>query len=147
MGNIDMTLPTRALVFFVVIFHMAIFCVEVFFWMSPAVHEIALRRLAIQTALGMQEQALVLRATFVNLGFYNLLVACAGAIGLVLMARGNARAGHALTAYMCVFALGAGIVLLFSTHAYIGALLQAAPAAAALGLMLRARSLDATERV
>lgn len=133
-----MNLPTKALVWFVVIFHGAIFLIEVFFWMQPGVHVVALRRLVSPVGVDPYTQASILRVTFINLGFYNLFLAAAGLAGLALMSRGEASAGRTLIGYMCLSALGAGIVLFFSTSAYLGALLQAVPAALAFGLMVRA---------
>ena len=137
-----MSLLARMLVLFVVIFHTIVFVVETFFWMQPAVHQFALRRLTEQANLSSYDQALVLKTVFVNLGFYNLFLAIAGTIGLAIFARGHASAGRALMGYACFSAAGAGIVLLVSTHAYIAAFLQAAPAAAALAMMFRAIALD-----
>lgn len=132
-----MNLPATLLVLFVILFHGAIFLIEVFFWMSPGVHEIALRRLADPVGLDLQAQAAVLRTTFVNLGFYNLFLACAGLAGLALLRRGEVAVGQTLIFYMCLSAVGAGVVLLASTQAYLGALLQAFPAAVAIALMVR----------
>ena len=138
MGSDDMSLSTKALVWFVVVFHGAIFLTEVFFWMQPGVHGIALQRLGGPFGIDAYTQASILKATFINLGFYNLFLAAAGLAGLTFMSRSEVAIGRTLILYMCLSAVGAGIVLLFSTSAYIGALLQALPAAAALGLMVRA---------
>jgi putative membrane protein len=123
---------TKVLLGFVVLFHGLVFVVEAFLWMRPAVHEFVLSRLATSTTLDVHVQALVLQSFFVNQGFYNLFLAIAGAAGLRLVGRGNVRVGFTLIVYMCLSAVGAGIVLALSTHAYVGALLQAVPAAAAL---------------
>ena len=72
-----------------------------------------------------------------------LCLAVAGLAGLAFLRRGEAPVGRTLIGYMCVSAVGAGM-LFFSTHAYLGALLQAAPAAAVLVLMVRAFSNDAS---
>jgi len=126
----------KALVLFVVAFHAAIFVVEAFLWMHPAVYEFALNRLAIKTTLDLPGQALVLQASFVNQGFYNLFLASAGIAGLVFLGRGNAPVGYTLIIYMCLSAVGAGLVLATSTPATIGAILQAVPAVLALAAML-----------
>jgi uncharacterized membrane protein len=133
-----MSFSTKLLVWSVIAFHAAIFLVEVFFWMQPGVYGIALQRLADPVGVDPHTQALILKATFINLGFYNLFLAAAGVAGLTLTSRGEVAIGRTLILYMCLSAVGAGIVLLFSTSAYVGALLQALPAAAALGLMVRA---------
>ena len=129
---------TKALVLFVIIFHMGIFVAEALLWMRPGIYEFVLNRLANTTALDFHQQALVLRALFVSQGFYNLFLAIAGIAGLVLAGRGNAPAGNTLIVYMCLSALGAGVVLGTSTSATIGAILQAAPAALALALLFSA---------
>jgi putative membrane protein len=132
-----MTLLSRALVLLVVIFHALIFVVESFFWMQPAVYQVALKRLSPLSSSSAHDQALVLKSVFINLGFYNLFLAIAGAAGVIVLALGHSTIGRTLIGYMCLSAVAAGLVLLFSTQAYIGALLQAAPAAAALALMAR----------
>jgi putative membrane protein len=131
-----MTNFAKAMVLFVVIFHAAIFVVEALLWMNPAVHEFALTRLAIRTTLDLPGQALVLRAFFVNQGFYNLFLAGAGGAGLFILGRGNRAVGTTLIIYMCLSAVGAGLVLASSTPAIIGAILQGVPAALALAAIL-----------
>ena len=126
----------KTMVLFVVAFHAALFVVEALLWMHPAVHEFALHRLAIKTTLDLPGQALVLRALFVNQGFYNLFLASAGIAGLIFLGRGNAPVGHTLIIYMCMSAAGAGIALGASTPATIGAILQGLPAALALAAIL-----------
>jgi putative membrane protein len=126
----------KAMVLFVVAFHAALFVVEAVLWMHPGVHEFALHRLAIKTTLDLPGQALVLRALFVNQGFYNLFLASAGIAGLSFLGRGNAPVGHTLIIYMCMSAAGAGIALGASTPASIGAILQGLPAALALAAIL-----------
>ena len=133
-----MNFPLKSLISFVILLHGAIFLVEVFYWMNPGVHEIALRRLGGPVSLELHVQAAVLRTTFVNLGFYNLFLALAGLAGLAFLWHGKVSVGRTLIFYMCLSAVGAGVVLLVSTHAYIGALLQAVPAAVAIALMVRA---------
>ena len=133
-----MSLPTKALVWVVVVFHGTLFLAEVFFWMQPGVHGIALQRLAGPVGVDPHTQASILRVTFINLGFYNLFLAAAGFAGLVFMSRGEVAIGRTLIVYMCLSAAGAGVVLFLSTSAHVGALLQAIPAAIALGLMVRA---------
>lgn len=134
----------KALALFVAIFHTSIAVVETAFWMHPAVHTLAVKRLTAGSDLSPLVQAQTLKTLFLNLGFYNLFLAIAGIAGLILLARGHLTAGRTLVAYMCVSAVGAGIVLLLSTGAAIGAGLQALPAAAALILMSRARNAGST---
>jgi putative membrane protein len=127
-----MRISSTLLVVFVVVFHLAAFVLEAVLWMRPGVYSSALSRLGSPSALPPHEQALVLQALFVNQGFYNLFLAIAGISGLALVQRGRVQVGLILIAYMCLTAVGAGIVLALSTRAYIGAVLQCVPAALAL---------------
>jgi uncharacterized membrane protein len=127
----------RGLVAAIVMFHAAIFVVEVFFWMRPGVHGVALGRLVDHLDPDPMQQALTLKTLFVNLGFYNLFLAGAGIAGMILLSRGNQPAGRALIAWMSVCAVCAGLVLLVSTQALIGAAAQAVPAALVVILMVR----------
>ena len=126
----------KAMILFVIAFHVVLFVVEALLWMQPGVYEFALHRLAIKTTLDLPGQALLLRAFFVNRGFYNLLLASAGIAGLAFLGRGNSPAGHTLIIYMCISAAGAGLALGASTRATIGAILQGLPAALALAAIL-----------
>jgi putative membrane protein len=128
---------SRGLVAFVVLFHLGAFVLEAVLWMEPVVYERVLGRLTDTTTIELREQALILRALFINQGFYNLFLASGGIAGFVGLARGHAAVGRALIQYMCLFALGAGLVLAASTRAYVGALLQATSAALALLTMYR----------
>lgn len=130
----------RTLLWYVILFHFAAFLMEAFLWMQPSVYEAVLPRLVGQSALASHEQASVLKPLFVNQGFYNLFLATAGVVGLGLRRRGDPAAGHALCCYMCLSAVGAGIVLALSTRAYVGAFLQAVPSAVAFVLVWRSRS-------
>jgi putative membrane protein len=138
---------TRALVLLVVVFHLMVWLAEAWLWMRPGIYELALARIAEPSALSLRDQASVLRTLFVNQGFYNLFLAGAGAVGLMLSSRGRAQAGQALMVYMCLTAVGAGAVLALTTRAYVGACLQALPAAFALvGLLARARAVPRVSR-
>jgi uncharacterized membrane protein len=130
----------KALVWFVVLFHFAVFVAEAFLWMTPAIYEPALGRLGVPAAVDLHEQALTLRALFLNQGFYNLFLSGSGLVGLIVTQRGNPIAGHTLVRYACISALGAGIVLGASTAAYVGAFLQAFPSGLVLLLMRRLRA-------
>jgi putative membrane protein len=132
----------KALALFVILFHIIIFVAEAFLWMRPAFYEVALNRLNGASVLALDEQALALKAVFVNLGFYNLFLAIAGITGFYFLGRRNAPVGFVLMRFMCFFAIGAGIVLAVSTTAYVGAFLQAVPAAFALVLMSRSNSIS-----
>lgn len=127
-----MAASTRALVGFVILFHAAAFVLEAVLWMQPGVYENALPRINAPTALTLHDQAVVLRTLFLNQGAYNLMLAGAGCVGLYLLRRGDAAPGKALLMYMCLTAVGAGVVLACTTRAYAGAVLQALPAAIAI---------------
>jgi putative membrane protein len=129
----------RGAVLFVVIFHSAVFVAEALLWMQDGVHRLALPKLNYDLTFAPDEQARILRRLFVNQGFYNLFLATAGALGLYQLRRGNTAVGHTLIGYMCLSAVGAGVVLALSTRAYGGALLQAGPAAFSLWLLFRAQ--------
>lgn len=129
----------KALVVFVIVFHLWAFVLEAFLWMRPAVHEPMLGRLTGASSVALHDQALILKTLFVNQAFYNLFLAIAGIAGLVFLRRGEATIGTTLIAYLCLSAVGAGLVLAVSTGAYVGALLQAGPPAVALAAILGAR--------
>jgi len=132
-----MTSGAKVFVGLVIAFHVLAFVAEAILWMSPAVHGIAVARLNPGLQIDVLQQAAVLRALFINQGFYNLLLALGGLGGLVLLGRGHREAGVALVRYACVFAVGAGLVLLATTSAYAGAFLQAGLGAIALLLTFR----------
>jgi putative membrane protein len=139
-GGVDMNRFAKTLVLVVILLHVAAFVVEAFLWMRPGVHELMLNRLTGTVSVDLHDQALILKSLFVNQGFYNLFLATAGISGLSFVTRGNATIGYTLISYMCLSAIGAGVVLAVSTHAYFGALLQAVPAAVALAALYRAHS-------
>ena len=126
---------TKTFATFVVVFHFAVFIVEVFFWMQPSIHEFALTRVAEPAAVEPLVQATILRTLFVNQGFYNLFLSIAGGAGLALSSRGRKEAGEALVACACLSALGAGLVLAATTKAYLGAAMQGLPGAIAIAAM------------
>lgn len=123
---------------FVALFHLLVFVAEVLLWMEPAVYGIAISKLSSETTLDAYQQALVLRPLFINQGFYNLFLAGAACAALALLRAQRREAGHALAVYALGSACAAGVVLALSTRAYVGAALQAGPAA--LGLLLSRRS-------
>lgn len=129
----------KALVVFVIAFHLWAFVLEAFLWMRPAVHEPMLGRLTGTSSVALLDQALILKTLFVNQAFYNLFLAIAGIAGFAFLRRGDATVGRTLIAYLCLSAVGAGVVLALSTGAYVGALLQAGPPAVALIAMFGAR--------
>lgn len=126
-----------ALVLFVCVFHFAAFIAEAFLWMHPSIHEPVLSRLSGPFPLDLHAHALVLQNFLVNQGFYNLFLALAGISGMVFLKRGRAQIGHTLIVYMCLSAVGAGVVLAISTSAYVGAFFQGGPAVVALAHVAR----------
>lgn len=120
---------TRVLIVFVIIVHCMFFILETIFWMLPEVHNILLDFLNNPVTLDYPVQALVLRNLFINQGFYNLFLVCAGLQGLYLASKGKYAIGYVLLLFLCFSATGAGIVLAFSTKAYLLAFFQAVPAA------------------
>ena len=134
-----MSRSLTGLIAFVIVFHLIAFVGEAFLWMNPAIHEFLLQKLDTPIEASLYEQALILETLFVNQGFYNLFVALGGIAGFCLRAKSYKAQGTTLLAYMCFFAVGAGLVLLATTSAYIGGVLQAAPAFLALILMYKSQ--------
>ena len=122
---------TKGLVIIVIIVHCLFFLLEAILWMRPAVYTILITLLNNPVKLEYPLQALVLRNLFINQGFYNFFLVCAGLAGLYLIAKGKQAAGYTLLLFMCFAGAGAGIVLAFSTTAYLLAFLQGVPAAVA----------------
>jgi putative membrane protein len=132
-----MTATAKSLVIFVTMLHVAFFVVEALLWSNPSVSALALSKLNGDLSVSLPDQAASLKNLFINQGFYNLFLALAGVVGLLLIGRGRRSAGYALVGYMCLSALGAGLVLAASTTAYAGAFVQAVPACAALIVVAR----------
>ena len=122
---------TRGLVIVVIIVHMMFFLLEAFFWMVPEVYHILLDFLNNPVRTEYPIQAITLKGLFINQGFYNLFITCAGVEGLYLVYKRNYAVGYALILFLCFCGFGAGIVLALSTRGYILAFLQAVPAALA----------------
>ena len=79
------------------------------------------------------EDAAVVRPMAFNQGFYNLFLAAGIVLGLVLIASGQAVAGHAIVLFACACMVGAGIVLVATNrHFLTAAALQAGPPLLAL---------------
>ncbi|VAW89840.1 hypothetical protein MNBD_GAMMA17-196 [hydrothermal vent metagenome] len=127
-----MSKTAKGLLIYVIAFHLLAFVVEAFFWMNPAVYSSVLKDKDPLVNVDLYEQALILKMLFINQGFYNLMVAVGGILGFVLIAKGKESEGLYLLGYMSLFATVAGIALLFSAHAYAGAILQGVPAALAM---------------
>ena len=121
--------------------HTLFFIVESFLWLRPAVHERVLGRLDSAIDVSLYEQAQILQSLFYNQGFYNLFVALGGVAGWVLYKKGKTQSGLALITYMCLFAVGAALVLAYSIGSYSGAAVQGLPPLLALiGIAYTAKS-------
>jgi len=86
--------------------------------MNPAVHSFVLKDKDPLVNVELYQQALILKMLFINQGFYNLMVAAGGILGVLLIAKGKESEGLHLLGYMPLFATVAGITLLFSSRAY-----------------------------
>ena len=119
----------KLLIGFVILVHCMFFLLEAILWMMPAVHTTLIELLNNPVHSDVHVQALTLKNLFINQGFYNLFLVGAGIAGLRFIHIGKSAVGLALLLLLCGSATGAGIVLAFSTKAYILAILQALPAA------------------
>jgi uncharacterized membrane protein len=112
--------------------HVLVFVIEYMLWLKPVIYERALSKLNVTTDASYYEQAKILEVLFINQGFYNMFVALGGTAGIVLYRLGKKSEGVTLVCYVCLFALGASLVLASSTTAYPAALVQGLPPALAL---------------
>lgn len=121
----------KSLIVFVIFDFIMFFILEAIFWMQPFVYNLLLDWFNNPPAnLGYEMHALVLKKLFINQGFYNLFFAIGGVFGLKQLKK-SLIAGYVLLLFVCFAALGAGIVLAFTSKAYLLACLQAVPAALA----------------
>ena len=130
-----MSITVKALLVFVIVFHLLAFVVEAFLWMNPLVHSFVLNKQNISVDVELYDQALILKVLFINQGFYNLMLAIGGILGFVLIFKGKESEGQLLLGYMCVFASVAALVLLVTAKAYVGAILQGLPATIAMFML------------
>ncbi|MWB76797.1 DUF1304 family protein [Pseudooceanicola sp. 216_PA32_1] len=127
----------RIVLILVAAFHVIAFIGEVFLWPIPALHEALLPGINPDSTLDPADEAAVLAGLFLNIGFYNLMVAAGAVLAVMLAKRGNPGAGRIMGGYIGAFALVAGVVLFFSSALTGGALVQGLLGALALGLALR----------
>lgn len=127
--KMNSVLKNRGLIWVVIIVHISFFLLESLFWMRPDVHEILIQLLNNPVTSDYGLQALTLKNLFINQGFYNLFLSGAGLMGLKLVRENRRESGLVLLLFLCAAATGAGLVLAFSTRAYILAAVQALPAA------------------
>ena len=83
--------------------HAWFFVLESLWFMRPSVY----RRFGIES----EDDAQVVRSFAYNQGFYNLFLAAGVAIGIILVAIGEAVAGEAILLFSCGSMIAAGIVL------------------------------------
>ena len=119
-------------------FHVFGFLLEVFPELFPDRHNSMIMDLNPGFTDEIEVQSRILENLFDNIGFYNLFIAIGNVAGLVLAISGKRAEGTALIWYSCLFAIGAGVVLMFTTTAYVVGLVQAGLPAIALILMYRA---------
>lgn len=119
---------TRIWIIIVIFVHIMFFVLEAILWMLPQVHTILINLLNNPVELDIHTQALTLRNLFINQGFYNLFLVLTASIGLNQLKNQKFAVGYALLLIVCLSAVGAGIVLAFSTKAYLLAIFQALPA-------------------
>jgi putative membrane protein len=97
--------------------HFLFFLMESVWWMQPKIYK----------TFRMQDdnEARLTRPLALNQGFYNLFLTMGIAIGLALIGSGHAKIGYGIITYVCLFMLGAALVLLVSSPKMIrGVLLQ-----------------------
>jgi putative membrane protein len=105
--------------------HVYFFVLESLWFMRPAVW----RRFGIES----DADARVTRSFAYNQGFYNLFLAAGVAIGVALVASGDAASGRAITLFACGSMVAAGLVLVANNPSFLrAAAIQAAPPAVAI---------------
>lgn len=109
--------------------HFIVFITEVFLWSTPVVYERAITKIITPETVSVVDKMLTLKPLFINQGFYNLFLALGGIAGLIVYKLQNRLD---LVIYICMYIVGAGIVLASTSTAYIGALVQGGPPALAL---------------
>lgn len=115
-----------------IVIHVVIFVGESLLWGNPLIIERVLSKVDAPAGISLSDQAQILEVLFYNQGFYNLFVALGGVGGLILYKYGRIQEGTVLVCYMCLFALGAGVVLASTTTAYPAAVIQGLPPLIAL---------------
>ena len=115
-----------------IVIHVLVFVGESLLWGNPLLMERVLSKIDAPSGISLSDQAQILEVLFYNQGFYNLFVALGGAGGLILYKYGRIQEGAVLVCYMCLFALGAGVVLASTTTAYPAAVIQGLPPLIAL---------------
>ena len=112
--------------------HVWFFVLESLLFERPAVFS--------RFGLGSAEEAVIVRPMAFNQGFYNLFLAAGIAIGLGLVAAGQAVAGQALVLFACACMVAAAVVLVSTNRRFLtAATIQAGPPLLALLAVLMLR--------
>ncbi|MBR1218043.1 DUF1304 family protein [Bradyrhizobium sp. U87765 SZCCT0131] len=114
-----MTSLTRASIYVTIATFFGFFIIEAVLWTYPIVYGTLLPQLNPGMAVEPATQAVVLKALFINQGFYNLMAAAGGVAGVLLLDRGQTEAGLAFIVFCSIFAVVAAATLLLSTQAYL----------------------------
>lgn len=120
-----------------ILVHLVVFVVEAFMLDLPKVAAKVVEKNAANINISATEEIHVLKTLFLNQAFYNLFLAAGGIAGLVLVLKGYRTHGITLLLNMCIFAVGAGVVLASTTTAYPAAITQAGPPFVALICLLK----------
>lgn len=100
--------------------HVWFFVLESLLFERPAVFS--------RFGLGSAEEAAIVRPMAFNQGFYNLFLAAGIAIGLGLVAAGQAVAGQAIVLFACACMVAAAVVLVSTNRRFLtAATIQAGP--------------------
>jgi putative membrane protein len=110
--------------------HLYFFALESLWFLRPAVW----RRFGVTS----DADARVVRSFAYNQGWYNLFLAAGVAIGIELVATGDATSGRAITLFACGSMVAAGLVLVANNRSFLrAAAIQAVPPAIAIaGILL-----------
>jgi putative membrane protein len=112
--------------------HVWFFVLESLWFMRPAVY----RRFSIES----EADATVVRSFAFNQGFYNLFLAAGVAIGIALVAVGDAAPGEAILLFACGSMIAAGLVLYLHNPRFLrAAAIQAVPPLIAVVAILAPR--------
>jgi putative membrane protein len=105
--------------------HVYFFVLESLWFMRPAVWG--------RFGIDSDADARVTRSFAYNQGFYNLFLAVGVAIGVALVAMGDASTGRAITLFACGSMVAAGVVLVAHNRSFLrAAAIQAVPPAIAI---------------
>ena len=126
-------LSKTAIIFVVLtaIFHVLFFVAESILWLQPYIYENFLSQ-AGQFEVDINTQAKIMETVFFNQGFYNLFLALGLLYGLFTFHKSRSKEAQFLIKYICLYCVGAALVLFFSAGAIKGAIVQGIPPLVAL---------------